>query len=268
VEEGVLRSTRQIKTCTNIASEIIAAAPLPVCASRASLKPAHSCSPQSPLGMEKTSWAFRGSSDCRRLSSCLVLLVVALLAANFSDFTSHSTPAPPHAASIIARCRSLKLVPGTVPDRQYSDRFVPGTKPTLLKNAKIWTGSHNGTHVIYGNILLDKGLIQSVGEVDLASLSPDTVVVDVKDAWVTPGIVDLHSHIGLSPLPGLDGAQDTNSFRGPAQPWLRSLDALHTHSDAFPLSIAGGVTSALVLPGSAGTIGQAFRIFDRSIFIT
>jgi hypothetical protein len=214
------------------------------------------------------SWDSRRSPDRGRLTSCLVLLVVALLAANFSDFRSHSTPPPRNAGSVIARCRSLKLVPGTAPDRQYSDRFVPGTKPTLLKNAKIWTGSHNGTHVVHGNVLLDKGLIQSVGEVDLASLPPDTVVVDVKDAWVTPGIVDMHTHLGLDPLPRMLRSRDSNSLNGPILPWLRSLDAFNTHDDAMPLTVAGGVTTALVLPGSSNAIGQGALGFDRSILMT
>ena len=68
-------------------------------------------------------------------------------------------------------------------------------------------------------------------------------------------IVDLHSHLGVDSVPELAGTRDTNSFRGPILPWLRSLDGLNTHDDAYELSIAGGVTSALVLPGSANAIG-------------
>lgn len=142
--------------------------------------------------------------------------------------------------------------------RSQSDRFVPGTKPVLLKGAKIWTGAKNGTQVFTGDILLDKGLIKSVGNLGSASLKAygsDLIVVDVKGAWVTPGIVDVHSHLGDSSSPALDGADDGNSFKGTIQPWLRSLDGLNTHDDSYPLSIAGGVTTSLVLPGSANAIG-------------
>lgn len=87
-------------------------------------------------------------------------------------------------------------------------------------------------------------------------------------------IVDLHSHIGVSPSPGLRGTSDGNSHNGPILPvcplfvpvqltpplkvpqWLRALDALNTHSDAYALSISGGVTTSLVLPGSANAIGK------------
>ena len=63
----------------------------------------------------------------------------------------------------------------------------------------------------------------------------------------------------------MNGAQDDNSLLGTAQPWLRALDGLNTHDDSYLLSIAGGVTTALVLPGSANAIGgQGFTIKLRS----
>ncbi|KAI0074160.1 carbohydrate esterase family 9 protein [Panus rudis PR-1116 ss-1] len=178
---------------------------------------------------------------------------------------------PPHAAASLARCRSLTATPGPAPDfhkRTQSDRFVPGTKPVLLKNAKIWTGDANGTEVIDADVLLDKGIIKGIGKVrngQLKDLRDELVVIDVKGAWVTPGIVDVHSHLGDSPSPELNGAIDDNSLKGPVQPWLRALDGLNTHDDSFPLSISGGVTTALVLPGSANAIGgQGFTIKLRS----
>jgi len=72
----------------------------------------------------------------------------------------------------------------------------------------------------------------------------------------TCSIVDMHSHLGDAPSPGLDGAEDDNSLKGPIVPWMRSLDGLNTHDDAFRLSISGGVTTSLILPGSANAIGS------------
>lgn len=66
----------------------------------------------------------------------------------------------------------------------------------------------------------------------------------------------MHSHIGDDPSPELSGAEDDNSLKGVVQPWLRALDGLNTHDDSYHLSIAGGVTTALVLPGSANGIGN------------
>ena len=50
-----------------------------------------------------------------------------------------------------------------------------------------------------------------------------------------------------------------DSPNGITQPWLRSLDGLNTHDDAYNLSISGGVTTSLVLPGSDAAIGKSFR---------
>jgi hypothetical protein len=69
-------------------------------------------------------------------------------------------------------------------------------------------------------------------------------------------IVDMHSHLGVDSAPSLSGSADTNSVWGIAQPWLRSLDGLNTHDEAYSLSISGGVTSANILPGSANAIGE------------
>lgn len=46
-----------------------------------------------------------------------------------------------------------------------------------------------------------------------------------------------------------------NSKNGPVLPWLRSIDAFNTHDDGFELAVAGGVTSAQILPGSGNAIG-------------
>ncbi|THG99949.1 hypothetical protein EW026_g2520 [Hermanssonia centrifuga] len=167
---------------------------------------------------------------------------------------------PLHASEIIDKCRALSIKPGPPEDfhlRTHSDRFVAGTKPTLIKNATIWTGGVGGLEILKGDILVTNGLIKGVGVIDkdyLAALD-DVVTIDASGAWVSPGIVDLHSHLGVSPSPSLSGSNDGNSRKGPILPWLRALDSLNTHNDAYRLSVAGGVTTALVLPGSANAIG-------------
>ena len=57
----------------------------------------------------------------------------------------------------------------------------------------------------------------------------------------------------ISPCPA--GAQDTNSVKAPILPWLRSIDGLNTHDASYELAMAGGVTTAQILPGSANNIG-------------
>ncbi|KXN85953.1 hypothetical protein AN958_10661 [Leucoagaricus sp. SymC.cos] len=168
------------------------------------------------------------------------------------------------------RCKTLRAPAGPPPDfdpatrvQGHSDRFVPGTHPVLIRNAKIWTGHDDGKEVVHGDVLLDRGLVVEVGKVSKKDLDglKHIKVVDAKGRWVTPGLVDLHSHIGVDSAPHLDGAADTNSRKAPILPWLRSIDGINTHDQAFELTVSGGVTTVQVLPGSADNIGgQAFVI--------
>ncbi|KAH9833762.1 uncharacterized protein C8Q71DRAFT_712148 [Rhodofomes roseus] len=171
---------------------------------------------------------------------------------------------PLNAETILTRCAALGEKPRPPTDflaRDASDRYEPGTKSTLVKNARIWTGARNGTEIVYGDVYLDKGVVKGIGYIPeaLYASEREVIVVDAKGGWVTPGLVDLHSHVGVSSVPELHGTLDVNSEHGPILPWLRSIDAFNTHDDAFQLAIAGGVTSVQVLPGSGNAIaGQAF----------
>ncbi len=197
-----------------------------------------------------------------------------------------STRVPLHAAETLQKCRQLDMTPGPPPEfwsRTESDRYVEGTKPVYIKNATIWTGGVDGLEVIRGDLLLARGLIQQVGSISASALEQysDLVEYDADGAWVSPGyasalffvfdlfrrilsIFDLHSHMGVYSLPELDGASDGNSFKGDMQPWLRSLDGLNTHDMSYEAVVAGGVTTGVILPGSANGIGgQAFVIKYR-----
>ena len=71
------------------------------------------------------------------------------------------------ASSTLAKCRALTLKPAPPADfysRTRSDRYEQGTAPVLIRNATIWTGEQDGSHVIYGDVLLDGGIIKSVGD--------------------------------------------------------------------------------------------------------
>jgi hypothetical protein len=95
--------------------------------------------------------------------------------------------------AILSRCASLKITP--LPhhlfySREVSDRFEPGTNATLIRNAIIFTGNGNGTDVIRGDILLDKGIIRSIGEISghVIDNTPNLTIVNANGAWVTPGL--------------------------------------------------------------------------------
>lgn len=126
---------------------------------------------------------------------CLTFIAIWLPAFELPHAFSTTRPLPPHIATAISRCKNLSQKPGPpndFHDRKYSDRFAADTPPTLLKNAKVWTGMSNGTEVLHTDVLLDKGIIQSVGRVPahiLKKYRDKLVTVDLHNAWVTPGYV-------------------------------------------------------------------------------
>ncbi|EIN06427.1 carbohydrate esterase family 9 protein [Punctularia strigosozonata HHB-11173 SS5] len=193
----------------------------------------------------------------------VALLSAFALASLFKNITLDSSRAsqelPLHAEETLARCRVLHVKPAAPTEkRTVSDRYVPGeARPVLIKNATIWTGGNGGAEIIKGDVLLEKGLVKTVGRIDTETLAAysDYATVDARGSWITPGIVDLHSHVGVEPHPALSGATDGNSLHGPILPYLRAVDALNTHDEGFRLAVAGGVTTSLVLPGSANAIG-------------
>ncbi|KAF9241518.1 carbohydrate esterase family 9 protein [Melanogaster broomeanus] len=181
----------------------------------------------------------------------LALAALSLILRSFSHWVVplHSE----HLAKFAARCEYLAREPG--PSHDFHQR--------THSDPKIWSGNNNGTEVIHGDILLENGLIAAVGRIPKSIINRynNLQVVDVHNAWVTPGIVDLHSHMGDDSLPELSGSDDYYSPKAAVAPWARSLDGLNTHDLSYELSTAGGITTALVLPGSAGVIGgQAFPI--------
>ncbi|CAK5283111.1 unnamed protein product [Mycena citricolor] len=215
------------------------------------------------------------TQKARSVSKRFVAVVVASLFAftHFALLNFRSIPTRPHltrlpinADTILARCRTLHAKP--VPPgpeyyaRRQSDRFEPGTRAVLLRNATIWTGRADGLEVVRGDMLMDGGVIVSVGDVPAALLvAGEYDVLDVAGAWVTPGLVDMHAHFAVDPAPVLSGARDGNSNRGLVLPFLRAVDALNTHDEGFINSMSGGVTTALVIPGSTNGIGgQGFTI--------
>jgi len=101
-------------------------------------------------------------------------------------FESSASSIPFNAQEILAQCQQLNVKPAPSPDfhnREYSDRFQEGTSPVLLKNATIWTGRVNGYEVVKGDLLLNKGIIQSVGHV-AAEMIDGIQAVDVNVRFI------------------------------------------------------------------------------------
>jgi hypothetical protein len=143
-----------------------------------------------------------------------ILLCLFSTSCAFISWTLYSPSPPLNAQEILSRCAQLHAKagpPSNFHERDVSDRFEAGTPATLIRNATIWTGAHDGTEVIYGDILLDKGIIKAVGYIpnpliqEAVDFSGSIKTIDANGAWITPGIFDLHSHVGVLSAPTLAG---------------------------------------------------------------
>jgi hypothetical protein len=138
--------------------------------------------------------------------AALTSLQLYLISLSFPTLFRRTSQLPLHAERSLARCASLKITagpPANFHDRSESDRFVAGTKATLVHNARIWTGENNGTKILRGDVFIDKGIIQGVGNINFRALGlnvDDMVargqlnVVDAHGAWVTPGWVSMSGY--------------------------------------------------------------------------
>lgn len=135
----------------------------------------------------------------KALLSLLALSLVSLTCTLYwhgysSNAWTHSQSIPLDAPEILMRCATLKARPGPPSnflDRKESDRFEEGTPATIIRNATIWTGEKNGTEIIYGDLLLDKGIVQAVGQVARTPVR-EAHTIDARGAWVTPGLSAHH----------------------------------------------------------------------------
>jgi imidazolonepropionase-like amidohydrolase len=123
--------------------------------------------------------------------------------------------------------------------------------PTLIRNATILTGT--GEEIDGGSILIENGKIAEVAT-DIG-VPAGATVIDGKGKFVTPGIIDIHSHTGVYPDPGITSTQDGNEATKPTTPEVRAENSVWPQDTGFTRALAGGVTAMEILPGSANLIG-------------
>jgi imidazolonepropionase-like amidohydrolase len=122
---------------------------------------------------------------------------------------------------------------------------------TLIRNATILTAA--GPVIRGGAVLLRDGKIAAVGQrVDVPA---GAVVIDAGGRYVTPGLIDTHSHVGVYAAPGGDALSDGNEATNPVTANVWAEHSVWPQDPQFPRVLAGGVTALQVLPGSANLIG-------------
>ena len=128
---------------------------------------------------------------------------------------------------------------------------LPAPPSTLVVGATVLTAA--GERLEGGWVLMRDGRIADVG--DGARPAADRVVEAPASWFVTPGIIDTHSHLGVYPSPDAKAHADGNEMTRPVTPGVWAEHGVWPADPGFQRAVAGGVTTLQVLPGSANLIG-------------
>jgi imidazolonepropionase-like amidohydrolase len=143
-------------------------------------------------------------------------------------------------------------VDGQAPQNPYASTYkAPPSRVTVIRNATILTAA--GPAIERGAVLLRDGKVAAVGAT--VDAPADAVAIDAAGKWVTPGIIDTHSHLGVYAAPGIESLQDGNEMTSPNTAEVSSEHAIWPQDPQFELALAGGVTTMHILPGSGNLFG-------------
>ena len=136
--------------------------------------------------------------------------------------------------------------------RAFASTYAPAAAaPVLIRNATVMTGT--GETLAGADVLMVNGRIERVGT-DLRA-PRDGKVIDATGRFVTPGIIDVHSHLGVYPSPGVDAHSDGNEATAPNTAEVWAEHSVWPQDPGFATALAGGVTTLQILPGSANLFG-------------
>lgn len=131
-------------------------------------------------------------------------------------------------------------------------KAYPGVA-TAIRNVTIYDGE--GGKIDNGVVFMSGGKISSVGGPETA-IPADIAVFDGAGKYVTPGIIDIHSHLGDYPTPSVEAHSDGNEATSPTTPEVWAEHSVWPQDPGFSRALTnGGVTSLQILPGSANLMG-------------
>jgi imidazolonepropionase-like amidohydrolase len=160
------------------------------------------------------------------------------------------TQTPPRSASATAHDERV-VEPWTTDPFPSTYHVYPGV-PTLITNVTIYDGE--GGRIDGGQILLADGKVAALGK--NVNAPAGAVVIDGSGKWVTPGVIDVHSHLGVYPSPSVKALSDGNEATSPTTPEVWAEHSVWPQDPGFSRALAnGGVTTMQILPGSANLMG-------------
>jgi imidazolonepropionase-like amidohydrolase len=162
-------------------------------------------------------------------------------------------------ATVLAACagapatrppQAAEAAPPAAPQFPSTYRAAPADS-VVIRGATVLTG--DGARIDGGDVWLENGVVKAVGR-DLAA--PGARVIDAKDRWVTPGIIDAHSHLGVYASPGVWATAEGNEGIAPNTAEVWAEHSIWPQDPGFQVAREnGGITTLLVLPGSANLFG-------------
>ncbi|MBN9519121.1 amidohydrolase family protein [bacterium] len=167
--------------------------------------------------------------------------------------------APATAVGVVALSLVFVPAPGRAVQPQPAAAPPAREEPAAVvyRNFTLYTAAAGADRPIPNAVMIvADGKVVYAGPTDGAPAAPDGAQVrDLGGAFVIPGLVDTHSHIGLFGRPGVGANSDGNEMSGPVQPGVRALDSINPDDPGIRMAVAGGVTTANIMPGSGNVIG-------------
>ena len=149
---------------------------------------------------------------------------------------------------------SAKDNPSAEPADPYPSTYTPYPgRPTVVRNVTIFDGE--GGRIDNGVIFFVSGKISSIGGPD-TPIPADVSVFDGTGKYLTPGVIDIHSHLGDYPSPSVDALSDGNEMTSPVTPDVWAEHSIWPQDPGFSRALVnGGVTALQILPGSGNLFG-------------
>jgi len=143
-------------------------------------------------------------------------------------------------------------VAGVSTSTPYPSTYRPAPSvPTLIRGATLLIG--NGERLEDADVLLQDGKIAAVGKGLSAPAGARTI--EARGKWVTPGLIDVHSHLGVYPSPSVEAHSDGNEATAPSTAQVWAEHSIWPQDPGFEAALEGGITTLQVLPGSANLFG-------------
>jgi imidazolonepropionase-like amidohydrolase len=136
--------------------------------------------------------------------------------------------------------------------KPFESKYEPlPSENILISNANIYDGE--GNEFLETDLLIQDRKVIAIGK-DLP-INNNFKVIDATNKWVTPGIIDIHSHMGVYPAPGVSTSSDGNEATSPVTADVWAEHSIWVQDPQYALALKGGITAFHILPGSANLIG-------------